>query len=94
MTKSKSLQPNPEVLEITWDFDRADLMDLLEVIEWSMSLNDAKAHQKFDTALFGKFLRVVRTCFVSSSRPLTRLDYQALAADFWKHVKLVQDPKA
>lgn len=97
MTKAKKQEAVQETkqdenVEITFDFEKVDLFELLEVLEYSATMADGS--EQNDPGKFAKFLRVMRTAYVSSSRPLTGTDFQALSSSFWRSVNLSKNPNS
>ena len=90
--KTKPAETQDETVEITFDFSKVDLFDFLDVLEYSANASGPGAAR--DPAAFAKFLRVVRSAYVSSSRPLTGNDFAALTGSFWESVKLGRDPNS
>lgn len=81
---------NSEV-EIVFDFGNVDLFEFLGLMETSAQAGNGKALSAAETM---GFIRVLRTAFVSSSRPLTVKDFEATIKAFWGQAELFKNPNA
>jgi hypothetical protein len=80
-----------EKLEIVFDFSRVDLMDFLDMIEISARKESGDEIKAEDTV---KFVRMLRTAYVSSSRRLTVADFNYTVDTFWKNAEIFKNPNA
>ena len=74
-----------ETVEITFDFSKLELFELLDLIEISAqaAANQREGKQGSSPENTVKIMQSLRKCFVTSSRPLTGADYMAFIAVFW-----------
>lgn len=74
-----------ETVEITFDFSKLELFDLLDLIEISAqaAANQKEGKQASSPESTVKIMQALKRCYVSSSRPLTGSDYLAFIGEFW-----------
>lgn len=94
MKKNNSVvkaSPQAEPVEIVFDFQKIDLFDFLSLMELSASKQAGDEMKPEDTL---KFVRMLRTAYVSSSRQLTVADFNATIEAFWKSAEFFKSPNA
>jgi len=94
LTKANALAvvvPAEETVEIKFDFQRVDLFDFFDLMELSAAKESGKEVAASDTM---KFIHMLRSAYVSSSRPLTVADFNATIEAFWKSAEVFKSPNA
>ena len=82
-----------EVVEITFDFSKLELFELLDLVEVSAQgqvEKDSGQEVKPNPVNTVKTIQALKKSFVSSSRKLTGYDFENLMTSFWKEFALVQ----
>ncbi len=74
-----------ESVEITFDFSKLELFELLDLIEISAqaATNQKEGKQPSSPENTVKIMQALKRCYVSSSRPLNGADYLAFIGVFW-----------
>jgi hypothetical protein len=95
MKKNKDVAAVVEIVEpaveIVFDFSKIGLFEFLDLMELSARSQDGGVVSAGETM---GFIHVLRSAYVSSSRPLTVRDFEGTIKAFWAQAELFKNPNA
>jgi hypothetical protein len=88
-TKNLAKSKTGSDVEIVFDFSRVELFAFLDLMESSAAMQNGV--QATPEQIIS-FMRMLRSAYVSSSRPLTVADFQHTIEQFWKSAEVFKNP--